>query len=237
MRVNGICFKVYHIFIVLERLFQNYLEIYLFEGKRPIKEVSDAFKRSGLTEREMTALMGALLALNEVQANADPKDWKKSGKEQFRERGKIGRMSEFKRLTNEDIENAAAAEFEDDDDEPGLFDDEPYIADTFRTRDQAFGKKAGDLDSKNFNKYLQAVNKTFKSGKDKSLGWIGELLTDNDLLGTQTWVAKYAQSNLNCQKDLGIVFNSMSQLGAEFTEGKYENLLKNKPRKRLNDFD
>lgn len=216
--------------------FNPNLPIDLFEGKRPIKEVSDAFKRSGLTEREMTALMGALLALNEVQANADPKDWKKSGKEQFRERGKIGRMSEFKKLTDEDIENAAAAEF-DDDDEPGLFDDEPYIADTFGTRDQAFGKKAGDLDSKNFNKYLQAVNKTFKSGKDESLGWIGALLTDKDLPGTQTWVAKYAQSNLNYQKDLGIAFNSMSQLGAEFTGGKYENLLKNKPRKRLNDFD
>merc|ERR1712038_72483 len=150
----------------------------------------------------------------------------------------IGRMSEYKRLTDEDIANAAAAEFEDDDDEPGLFDDQPYIADTFGTRDQAFGKKTGNLDPKAFNKYLQSVNKGFKTGSpDKSLGWIAELLTDKDLPGTQTWVAKYAQSNINYQKDLGIAFNSLSQLGGEFTGGKYENLLKNKPRKRLNDFD
>lgn len=208
----------------------------LFEGKRPIKEVSDAFKRSGLTEREMTALMGALLTLIQVETDADPQDWKKSGKQAFRERGKIGRMSEFKRLTDEDIDAAAAAEFEDDD-EPGLFDDEPYIADTFGTKDQAFGKKVGGLDSKNFNQYLQAVNKSYKTGGDKSLGWIGKLLTDKDLPGTQSWVAKYSQSNINYTKDLGIAFNSMSQLGAEFTGGKYENLLKNKPRKRLNDFD
>ena len=209
----------------------------LFEGKRPLKEVSDAFKRSGLTEREMTALLGALLTLEKVEKDTNPADWAKSEKPQFRERGKIGRMSEFKRLTDEDIANAEASEF-DDDDEPGLFDDQPYIADTFGTRDQAFGKKAGDLNEKNFNKYLQSVNNTFKTGRaDKSLGWIGELLTDKDLPGTQTWVAKYSQSNLNYLKDLGIAFNSMSQLGAEFTGGKYDSLLRNKPRKRLNDFD
>ena len=217
--------------------FNPNLPLDLFEGKRPVKEVSDAFKSAGLTEREMTALVGALLALNSVDKN-DAKDWKASTKSQFRERGKIGRMTEFKRLTDEDIENAAASEFDDEDDEPGLFDDQPYIADTFGTKDQAFGKKVGDLDSKTFNKYLQTVNKTYKSGVlDKSTGWIGELLTNKDLPGTQTWVSKYAQSNLNYQKDLGIAFNSMSQLGAEFTGGKYENLLKNKPRKRLNDFD
>lgn len=208
----------------------------LFEGVYSNKEISDQFKKSGLTEREMTALMGALLTLESVE-KSDASNWSNTGREAFRERGKIGRMSEYKKLTDEDIAAAAAAEFEDDDDEPGLFDDQPYIADTFGTRDQAFGKKTGDLDPKNFNKYLQAVNKSFKSGKDESLGWIGKLLTDKDLPGTQTWVSKYAQSNLNYQKDLGIAFNSMSQLGGEFTGGKYENLLKNKPRKRLNDFD
>lgn len=208
----------------------------LLAGSRPISEVSDAFKRSGLTEREMTALLGALLTLQKVQNDTNPADWAKSDKPQFRERGKIGRMSEFKKLTDEDIANAESTEF--DDDEPGLFDDQPYIADTFGTRDQAFGKKAGDLNEKNFNKYLQEVNKSFKSGSvDKSLGWIGALLTDKDLPGTQTWVSKYAQSNLNYQKDLGIAFNSMSQLGAEFTGGKYDSLLRNKPRKRLNDFE
>lgn len=217
--------------------FNPNLPLDLFEGNRPVMEVSNAFKASGLTEREMTALMGALLALEKVNKD-DAKDWKQSNKSAFRERGKIGRMSEFKRLTDEDIANAESSEFDDDDDEPGLFDDQPYIADTFGTKDQAFGRKVGDLDSKSFNKYLQAVSKTYKTGKlDKDLGWIGELLTNKDLPGTQTWVSKYAQSNLNYQKDLGIAFNSMSQLGAEFTGGKYENLLKNKPRKRLNDYD
>mmetsp|Transcript_15732 Transcript_15732/g.19180 ORF Transcript_15732/g.19180 Transcript_15732/m.19180 type:complete len:439 (+) Transcript_15732:168-1484(+) len=208
----------------------------LFEGKYPISKVSDAFKKSGLTEREMTALMGALLTLEKVKTDRNPEDWKESGKAQFRQRGKIGRMNEFKKLTDEDIENAAAAEF-DDDDEPGLFDDQPYIADTFGTRDQAFGKKAGDLDSKNFNKYIQDVNKSFKKPGDQSLGWIGDLLTDKSLPGTQSWVSKYSQSNLNYTKDLAIAFNSLTQLGGEFIGGKYENLLKNRPRKTLNDFD
>jgi len=209
----------------------------LLEGKRNIYEVSDAFKRSGLTEREMTALLGALLTIQVTENDGNAKDWMKSDKTAFRERGKIGRMSEYKRLTEEDIAAAAASEFDDDDDEPGLFDDQPYIADTFGTKDQAFGKKTGNLDPKNFNKYLQAINKTFRTGYDGSLGWIGELLTSQDLPGTQNWVSKYAGSNINYQKDLNIAFNSMSQLGGEYTGGKYESLLKNKPRKRLNDFD
>jgi len=208
----------------------------LLEGKRDIREVSDAFKRSGLTEREMTALLGALLTIQKTETDSNAKDWMKSDKAGFVERGKMGRMSQYKRLTEEDVAAAAAAEFEDDD-EPGLFDDQPYIADTFGTKDQAFGKKTGNLDPKNFNKYLQAINKTFKSGGSPELGWIGELLTDKDLPGTQNWVSKYAGSNINYQKDLGIAFNSMSQLGGEYTGGKYESLLKNKPRKRLNDFD
>lgn len=217
--------------------FNPALPLDLFNGSYDSKQVSDAFKRSGLTEREMTALLGALLTLELVDKESGA-SWMKSEKAQFRERGKMGRMSEYKRLTDEDIAAAAAAEFDDEDDEPGLFDDQPYIADTFGTRDQSFGKKTGNLDSKNFNKYLQSLNKTFKSGsKDASLGWIAVVLTDKDLPGTQTWVSKYAQSNLNYTKDLGIAFNSLSQLGGEFTGGKYENLLKNKPRKRLNDFD
>merc|ERR1712151_770755 len=38
----------------------------LLEGKRNGREVSDAFKRSGLTEREMTALLGALLIMQKI---------------------------------------------------------------------------------------------------------------------------------------------------------------------------
>merc|ERR1712241_684369 len=100
------------------------------------------------------------------------------------------------------------------------------------------GRKAGKLDTKTFNQYLKAVDKSFKTGTpDKSLGWIGELLTDKDLPATQSWVGKYAQSYLNYQKDLGIAYNSMTQLGGEFTGGKYDSLLRDKPRKTLRDFD
>lgn len=208
----------------------------LLEGKRNLREVSDAFKSSGLTEREMTALLGALLTIQLTEADSNVGDWMKTDKTAFVQRGKMGRMSAYKRITEEDVEAAAASEFEDDD-EPGLFDDQPYIADTFGTKDQAFGKKTGNLDPKNFNKYLQAINNTFRSGPDSSLGWIGTLLTDVDLPGTRSWVSQYAGSNIKYQKDLGIAFNSMSQLGGEYTGGKYESLLKNKPRKRLNDFD
>lgn len=217
--------------------FNSAVPLDLLDGSRPGKEVSDAFKRCGLTEREMTALMGALLTLEKAEKEKSPDDWKKSGKREFRERGKMGRMSEFKKLTDEDIANELAKDEFDDDDEPGLFDDQPYIADTFGTRDQAFGKTAGQLDAKTFNKYLQTLSKYSRDTKNQPLGWIGDLLLDKDLPGTQAWLAKYALSNLNYNKDLGIAFNSLTQLGGEYTGGKYENLLKNKPRKTLNDFD
>lgn len=208
----------------------------LLSGTRSIEEVRQAFFRSGLTEREMTALLGALLTVDTVEKERDPKDWAKSDKNQFRERGKMGRMSEFKKLTDEDIEKALASEFEDDeDDEPGLFDDQPYIADTFGTRDQAFGKKAGSLDVKSFNKYLQDLNKFARKPDDQTFGWIGSIILDKQNPGAQIWLGKYAQSYLNYQKDLGIAFNSLTQLGGEYTGGKYENLLKNKPRKTLSD--
>jgi hypothetical protein len=217
----------------------KYLPLDLFEGKRPVTEVAAAFKRSGLTEREMTALMSCLLTLEKVDKSGAA-DWKTSDKAAFRERGKMGRMSEFKKLTDEDIANELAKDgLDDEDDEPGLFDDQPYIADSFGTREQSFGKKASNMDAASFNKYLKELDKFTKSktSAPQDMGWIGELLLSKDTPGTQTWVAKYAQSTLNYQKDLGIAFNSMSQLGAEYTGGKYENLLKNKPRKTLNDFD
>ena len=37
------------------------------------------------------------------------------------------------------------------------------------------------------------------------------------------------------EKDLKVAYNSLTQLGVEYTGGKYESLLKNKKRKTLND--
>lgn len=219
-----------------ESTFSKSVPLNLFDGSYSINDVRKVFQDSGLTEREMVALLGCLMTLYAVDKDGDSKSWKDSGKTQFRERGKIGRMSEFKKLSDEDIEKALSSEFDDEDDEPGLFDDQPYIADTFGTKDQAFGKKAGGLSDKNFNKYLQELNSyAKKGGKGQPFGWIGDLILDKNEPGAQIWLGKYAQSYLNYQKDLGISFNSVTQLGGEFTGGKYENLLKNKPRKTLND--
>jgi hypothetical protein len=61
------------------------------------------------------------------------------------------------------------------------------------------------------------------------------LLVDKDSPVTQSWLKKYAGSNLNYLKDLKVSFNSVTQLGAVYTGGKYESLLKDKTRKTLND--
>merc|ERR1712127_239899 len=213
------------------------LPLDLFEGKYSSNEVRAYFTRSGMTDREMTALMSGLLTIEKVEKDKDPASWKQSSKAKFRERGKMGRMSEFKKLSDEDIEKALNSEF-DDDDEDEEEDEGWYIADSFGTKDQAFGKKAGDLDPKTFNKYIKDLTKYInaKNSSDQTFGWIGALLLDRNTPSTQQWLAKYGSSILSYEKDLGVAYNGLTQLGAEFTGGKYENLLKNKPRKTLSDF-
>jgi len=218
------------------------LPINLFTGNRPNSEVANAFRQAGLTEREMAALLGGLMTLQLVEKSRTAEDWKESAKPVFRERGKIGRMSEYKKLSDEDINAAAAEEFEDDDDdEEPLFDDgRTYIADSFGTREERFGKRIGkdEIDEKTFNTYfkqLEEVAFAKKAGDLAKFGWIGTLLVDKDSPVTQTWVKKYAASNLNYLKDLKISFNAVTQLGAVYTGGKYESLLKDKTRKSLND--
>lgn len=56
-----------------------------------------------------------------------------------------------------------------------------------------------------------------------------------DLPTAATWVKKYGEKPLIYDKDLKVAYNSVTQLGAEFTGGKYESLLKSKKRKTLND--
>jgi hypothetical protein len=224
----------------------------LLSGKRPQGEVVEAFRKAGLTDREMTAILGALMTIDVANKDRQPDaNWKKSQKGKFAERGKMGRMSDFKKLTDEDI---AELEQEEEDDLYGAEkDDGWYIAETFGTRDSVFGQKVGGgagLTSKNFNKYLNELNEysavsvSKKTGKttligneaNQPYGWVGDVLLDPQNVGVQSWLAKYASQPLSYNKDLGTAYNSVTQLGGEYTGGKYESLLNNKPRKTLNDF-
>ena len=218
------------------------IPIDLFAGTRPLSQVTSAFTSAGLTEREMTALLSALLTLERVEKTRTADDWKQSVRPKFREAGKMGRMSDFKALTEEDIKQA---EIDAELDSSVSGDDDWYIADSFGTRDDRFGQRLAkdDISEKNFNKYLkelQTINKKTGSkstdGKDE-YGWISELLLDPQLPTVQTWMTKYAGTNLAYVKDLSIAYNSVTQLGAVYTGGKYESLLKNRPRRSLNDDD
>jgi len=193
-----------------------------------------AFRLSGLTERETTALLGCLLTLQMTQKGRASKDWKASTRGKFIEPGKIGRMSDFKPLTDEDIAEMAdeGSEYTDNEDW--------YIAESFGSRDQVFGQSVADeLTTKNFNKYLGDLNQftAKKGGKGdvSRFGWIGKYMLDPENPQPSTWLNKYGSSNLSYAKDLNIAYNSVTQLGAEYTGGKYEALLKNKPRRTLND--
>lgn len=212
------------------------LPLDLFSGKRSNAEIAAAFRNAGLTEREMTALMAGYLTLEKVEKSRSTDDWRQSAKPKFREPGKIGRMSEFRKLTDEDI---AQAELDSDLEDP---DDGWYIADSFGTRDDRFGDRLGkeEISEKTFNKYVIEYNNIMKKkgSKDTSdYGWVGSLLADANIPTAQTWVQKYASTNLSFIKDLSVSYNSLTQLGAVYTGGKYENLLKNKPRKSLNNDD
>jgi hypothetical protein len=122
-----------------------------------------------------------------------------------------------------------------------LFDDgRMYIADSFGTREERFGKRIGkdEIDEKTFNRYLKELDEDADVKKGNNLskyGWIGVLLVNKDSPVTQSWVKKYAGSNLKYLKDLKVSFNAVTQLGAVYTGGKYESLLKDRTRKSLND--
>lgn len=212
----------------------------LFTGKYSSTEVTKYFLQAGVTEREMTALLSALLTIENVEKSRTTDDWKQSAKPKFREAGKMGRMSEFKRLTDDDIAEAeaqAALEADPDYEDP---DDGWYISDSFGTRESRFGQRIGadEINEKTFNKYLKDISEQAKKKKDlSSYGWIATMLNDPAVPQCQTWLVKYSGSNLNYIKDLSASFNAVTQLGAVYTGGKYENLLKNKPRKSLNNDD
>ena len=218
------------------------LPLNLFSGQLSNEQVLNVFLRAGLTEREMTALLTALLTLQTVEKTRSADDWKQSAKPKFREAGKMGRMSEFRKLSEEDIAEAEAQAELEADPEYEDPDDGWYIAESFGSKETRFGERIGkdEIDEKTFNKYVKeldtAIRKKDKNALEK-FGWIASLLSDPLVPTAQTWVSKYAASNLNYKKDLGLSYGSITQLGAVYTGGKYENLLKGKPRKSLNDDD
>lgn len=207
----------------------------LFTGAVSGMDVYDVFQSSGLTDREMTALLGCLLSIDTIEKETPEGSWKEASKPKFREAGKIGRMSEFKKLTDEDIANELAKDDEDDDGESYTVsgDDGWYIADTFGTADDKFGKRASGEKKIELSSALKNLSKVSPSTTQYS--WIKDLLLSKDLPTAQTYVSKYGSKPLVYEKDLKVCYNSVTQLGAEFTGGKYESLLKNKKRKTLND--
>lgn len=214
------------------------LPLDILSGNRSTKEVRQAFRSAGLTEREMTALLSGLLTLQLVEKTRTTEDWKMSVKPKFVERGKMGRMSDYKRLTDEDIQAALSDEYEEDP------DDGWYIADSFGGKDDRFGQRLAKdtINEKNFNLYMKSLLATTSKkppadATNLNYGWIGKQILDPDTPVCQAWLKKYADSNLYYVKDLSQSFNSITQLGAVYTGGKYENLLKNRPRKTLNDDD
>ncbi|GAX11264.1 hypothetical protein FisN_7Lh361 [Fistulifera solaris] len=213
------------------------LPLDLFNGKTVSKDVIlDTFRSAGMSDRETIALLCGLYTLERVEKARSTEDWRQSAKPKFRERGKMGRMSEFKRLSDEDIAEAeaqAALEADPDYQDP---DDGWYISDSFGTKESRFGARlaADEINERNFNKYIQELVKMPKDDND----WIVSLLKDADRLPTAaTTLQKYASTVLAFNKDLNLSYNSITKLGAVYTGGKYENLLKGgKPsRKTLND--
>jgi hypothetical protein len=171
----------------------------LFKGKYSPTEVTKYFLQAGLTEREMTALLATMLTIEKVEKSRTTDDWRQSTKPKFREAGKMGRMSEFRRLSEEDIAEAEAqAELEADPDYEDP-DDGWYIADSFGTKDNRFGQRIGkeEISEETFNKYLIEVTEKTKKKKDISdYGWIATMLLDPSSPTCQTWLAKYAGSFL-----------------------------------------
>merc|ERR1712238_586952 len=91
----------------------------------------------------------------------------------------------------------------------------------------------GTKDKPTLSTYLKDLTKATAAITQYS--WVGSFLLSKDLPTAQSWVAKYGAKPLVYEKDLKVAYNAVTQLGAEFTGGKYESLLKNRKRKSLND--
>eukprot|EP00970_Alexandrium_tamarense_P010476 scaffold2134_cov182-Alexandrium_tamarense.AAC.2 len=143
----------------------------LFAGDQSNELVLETFKSSGLTEREMTALLGCLLSIETIEKATQEGDWKASKKPKFREAGKIGRMLEFKALSDEDIANELAKDSEED-------EGESY---TIR-----LNVANGNGDANNFSSTLKKIQKEKQGGTQYA--WIREfLLSKGEFAGCFTF--------------------------------------------------
>ena len=194
-------------------------------------DIVKAFRRSGFTEREAAALLGALAILQGDDV-VNAKAVKKEDKGTAKARGKMGRGEKASTNyaidlygTNEGTEEASVDKFEGD-------IDEFYIADAFGSRKEAYGRRVGGASSSvdNFNQIFQDVMADQKKGKKGSTPVESALLLDQNI---QIWVQKYAAERLTFLKDLDKSFYRITQVGAQYTGGKYAALLDNKPVKKL----
>jgi len=195
-------------------------------------DVIKAFRRSGFTEREAAALLGALAVLQgDEVVNAKPV--KNEEREQGKQRGKIARGKAANTNfvidtlgTNEGTEEASVDKFEGD-------VDDFYIADAFGSRKEAYGRRVGGASSsvENFNKVFIDLMAAKKKGISKGSSTIETaLLSDQNV---EIWVQKYAAERLTFLKDLDKSLYRITQVGAQYTGGKYAALLDNKPVKKL----
>ena len=175
---------------------------------------------SSRTPASATALLGALAILQGDDV-VNAKAVKKEDKGQAKARGKMGRGGEKASTnyaidlygTNEGTEDASVDKFEGD-------IDEFYIADAFGSRKEAYGRRVGGASSsvENFNQIFQDVMADQKKGKKGSTPVESALLLDQNV---QIWVQKYAAERLTFLKDLDKSFYRITQVGAQYTGGKY----------------
>ena len=197
--------------------------------------IADAFKRSGFTEREATALLGTLATLqSDDVVNAAPVEVEKRGASKTR--GKMGRVAEGAKAkstnvaidvfgTNEGDEDASVDRMEGD-----IADF--YIADAFGSRKEAYGRRVGSAASSeaNFNKIFQTLDSADKKGVQAKGAIEAALLANSN---TKIWVQKYAQERLTYLKDLDKTLYRVTAVGAQYTGGKYAALLDNKGPSKL----
>jgi len=190
------------------------------------KAIKKAFLRSGFTDREAVALLGTLATLqSDAVVNANPV--LKEEKGEAKARGKMGRGAKASTNymvdlygTNEGDEEASVDKFDGD-------VDDFYIADAFGTRKEAYGRRVGDAKKAeaNFNKVFADLDKLSKKGGGGRTPLERALLADAN---SQIWVQKYGQERLTYLKDLSKTFYRITQVGAQYTGGKYAALLDNR---------
>ena len=161
------------------------------------KAVVTAFTNAGLTDRELTIILGALLVMEKVDLKDANSNFKKSQKGQLKQRGKIGRASDFKKLSDAEFENANN---DDDDDDALDAKDEPFIVDTFGARGDIYGGLATkSVDKNTFNQFFASIG-DFKRKPSANDYWHERILAKES--ATQVWANTYAKSNLKYLKDL-----------------------------------